>query len=362
MGSKKSRLVLFLGSALLASACHFEPPPPPPEGLPAQGDARCQVLQRQEIARAQSVFSCRGALEPAGETLLAAFRASREGAYTLLRLGEGGAVLDSGDTGHTGPQIVLRPVEAGVLAVSWEETLRWSVHSPALDTVAPLQEVGLEHPAARFYDVAVRSVPAREGLEPGPDGEPSLAQRSQGGALVAAATGFGVELWLLSGRGELLQRSSALRHPEMPYCHKVELSPHPRGWRVHLRCNEAVPMAPVIKQHRAQVPDFDYGARTPAVSDLVVILGPSLLPLEVSMHPGQVLEPPRRYALRRTLDEALPHSRGERVRTLDAWRTGEQRATALVCAGPDDGAVALYSVSTRCEELGEVLKEPPASP
>jgi hypothetical protein len=358
MRSKKTQMgataaLICLATSCLAVSCRFEPPAPPPVGVPAQSDARCQVLHKKEIARAQSVFSCRGALEPAADTMLGAFRASRGGAYTLLRLDAGGEVLASGDTGHMGAQILLRTVQAGALAVSWGDVLRWSVHSPQLEVVSPLQQVALERPTARFYDVAVSSVPP---ILSAPalnitQKDPTLAQLSQGGALVAAATGFGVELWLLSGTGQVLHRTTALRHPEMPYCRKVELRPHERGWLVQLRCDEVVPMEPLIKQRRAQVPNFDYDARTPAMSDLEVVLGPSLLPLEVALKPAMEPEPPRRYALRRALDEDLPHPQGERVRTLDAYRTAPGQASALVCAGPDDGPVALYSLSARCTSI-----------
>lgn len=335
MRSKK--IVGALGALLLTACQHAAEPEP--VGVPARAQAPCEVTARARLGVAEGAFACRGALQPGGGGWIAGARASAQEPYALLALGARGELTRSLPTEHRGERLLLRPLAAGVLAVSWSDRLRVSAHDGALDPLSDRLEEGLPERRARFYAVD--------------------AAASPDGAVVVAATGFGVEAWRLGARGERLWRGPLLRHPELPTCDQVQIEPDGEGWRLRLRCRGARPQPPRLRGGQVELSDFDFRVKESSTYEITAWYDAALRAQRAQVEEASPSAPSPRYALRQAAAQGLPHGEGQRLHVLDAWPQGDQgELVALLCVGDDATTTAtLEAITARCAP-----SPPPPSP
>ncbi len=284
-----------------------------------------------------------------GGTLLGGFKGNKEGKYTLVSLDKAAKAQATLPTEHQGGRLLLRASDAGLVALSWDKAqLRISAHNTLLEAQAPMTMLAPKPETAKFYEVQAVSLPGTpsEALTE----ESSLSDKAAGGILVAASTGFGVQLLWLNAKGEVVGNETILKHPEMPYCRKLALDSDGDGWRVRLRCQDVVPMAPAIEKMHAVVTEFDYDAEEPPLSDLTVWVDQSGQATKVTLTAGEDQDQPERYELKRTLSEEIPRPSQHRVYVLDAQDLEKGKALSLICVGPDDGTVEVQAVATQCPE------------
>ncbi len=329
-GMEVSRGGLALGVALAIGVGCAAQVKPTPTGLPDRSEAACVRQARASLGQAESAFACRGLLHESGGALVGAIKGSREGSFKLFGVDEKGGVGAQVETAHKGGRLALVASEGGVIAVSAEgSVVRVSAHATGLGGESPATELSVEVGQVLDFEVVA----------------------AEGGALIAAATGHGLQIWRVDGRGAQVATSMALKHPEMPYCNKVGLALTEGGAAsATLRCQEVVPLAPEVAGGAAAIKDFDYDATEPAATDLILTITAG--GVEVSAASAAASGPegePARYGLKQRLHQELPRAAGERVNLLDGVELGGERIVSLACVGPDEGPIEVDLSVVRCQ-------------
>ena len=325
----------------VVAACVTPTMEPDPSGIPDRSVTECQKVSATSLGAAQGVFQCRGRFVQGPSGFVGAYKGSAEDSYSLLSVNDEGEAVGRRVTDHRGDEFVLEQLPDELLVATWTRGfVRYGLHGSGLGGRSSALR-SLELREGHVLHVAAAAIQTG-----GPGG---LRARANRGALIVAATGLGVDAWLIDANGVVVVSRRILSHPEMKYCAHVSAAvPDDGGFQVTLRCAGVLPLPPETRETHAIVRDFDWGAKVDGVKEITVQLDEDLLPSGVTMVDGVQSPAPPRYALRRYLEEELPREPGERARVLDAVTVGAHRHLSLGCIGPDGGPIRVEATVVTC--------------
>jgi hypothetical protein len=312
-----------------------------PSGIPDRTVTECQKVAATNLGSADSVFTCRGTFVDGPEGFVAAYKGRASDSYSLLSINPGGEAVGRRVTEHRGPQFLLARLEKEIMLATWSGSyVRYGMHGAGLGgRSAELRDLQLT--AGRVLDVAAASVPSAGG---------GFKGRAVGGVILAVASGFGVEVWLLDEGGEVVVTRQVLVHPEMEYCDSVQVRSVPEGgFAVTLVCNGVLPLKPEARERQVVVRDFNWGAKIEGGRTIAATYDDDLHPVDVEMTTSLPTAAPARYALRRYLEDQIPREPGERLRVVDAVTVDGGQYLSLGCIGADDAAVRVEATLMTCD-------------
>ncbi len=339
MVSKRS--TFFFAAAFCAlSSCATPLVEPEPSGIPARSGRDCTKVSATNLGASDSVFACRGRFVSGPEGFVAGFKGRQLDDYSLLSFNPAGDAVGRRVTDHRGPKFLLTRLGREIMLATWSGSfVRYGMHGSGLGGSGALRELTLA--SGRVLDISAASVST--------SGSGGLRARAVGGAVLAVATGFGVEVWLLDQAGDVVVTRKILEHPEMEYCDRVAVDVRQHaGFSVVLQCDGVLPLPPEARERSVVIRDFNWGAKIESGRTILASFDDDLAPLDVTMTVSEPTSAPPRYALRRYLEDQIPRGPGERVRVVDAVAIGERRYLSLGCIGSDGELVRVEATLLTC--------------